>query len=111
MDEPSAMAFASVHGRNEKPRVNMSESDRTPGYRNRSQVPPIASRDSKIANDLPGHSRRRWQAAPTPESPAPMIRTSTCSADIAYLVSRAPGADHIRAYTPIGSNDRIPRLG
>ncbi len=31
MDGPSAMAFPSFHGRKEKPRVYMSESERMPG--------------------------------------------------------------------------------
>src|SRR5918992_6305459 len=57
----------------------MSESERTPGYRNRSQVPPIEPRASRIAYDLPGRSVSRWQPAPTPERPAPTIRTSRCS--------------------------------
>src|SRR3954453_17772090 len=35
---------------------------------------------STIANDLSGHFCVRWQAAPMPDSPAPTIRTSTCSA-------------------------------
>src|SRR5881398_734476 len=35
---------------------------------------------STIANDLSGHFWVRWQAAPMPDSPAPTIRTSTCSA-------------------------------
>src|SRR3954453_12820828 len=34
---------------------------------------------STIANDLSGHFCVRWQAAPIPDSPAPTIRTSTCS--------------------------------
>ena len=33
----------------------MSESERMPGYRNRSHVPPDASRDSRIAYVLPLH--------------------------------------------------------
>ena len=36
-------------GRQRKPNVNMSESERMPGYRNRSQVPPLASRASSTA--------------------------------------------------------------
>src|SRR3954467_317171 len=55
----------------------MSESERMPGYRNRSQVPPMASRASRIAKDLSGHSIVRWQPAPMPDSPAPTTRTST----------------------------------
>ena len=39
----------------------MSESERMPGYRNRSQVPPIASRASRIVKLLPG--QRRAQVA------------------------------------------------
>ena len=34
----------------------MSESERRPGYLNRSHVPPMASRASKIANDAHGQS-------------------------------------------------------
>jgi hypothetical protein len=49
MEAPSAMDVEPFHGRKAYPRVNMSESDRMPGYRNRSQVPPIALRDSRIA--------------------------------------------------------------
>ena len=49
IDGPSAMAFSDVHGLNRKPRVNMSESERMPGYLNRSQVPPRLSRRSRIA--------------------------------------------------------------
>ena len=48
IDGPSAMAFSEVHGLKRKPRVNMSESDRMPGYLNRSQVPPRFSRRSRI---------------------------------------------------------------
>src|SRR4051812_3040028 len=57
----------------------MSESERIPGYRNRSHVPPIASRASRIANDLSGQFMRRWQPAPIPDRPPPTTRTSTCS--------------------------------
>src|ERR1039458_1477034 len=45
---PSAIALASAHGLNAYPRVYMSESDRMPGYLNRSQVPPMQSRASRI---------------------------------------------------------------
>src|SRR3954470_12010817 len=57
----------------------MSESERTPGYRNKSHVPPIAPRPSRITKLFSGHFRRRWHAAPIPESPAPTTSTSTCS--------------------------------
>src|SRR5688572_15870342 len=57
----------------------MSESERMPGYLKRSQVPPLAARLSGIATLLPGRRVRSWHAAPMPESPAPTIRTSTCS--------------------------------
>src|SRR6478735_4752977 len=57
----------------------MSESERMPGYLNRSQVPPLASRPSRTATTLPGWWAVTWQAAPMPDRPAPMIRTSTCS--------------------------------
>ncbi len=48
MSGPSAIAFSEVHGLKRKPRVNMSESERIPGYLNRSQVPPRLSRRSRI---------------------------------------------------------------
>src|SRR5450432_3299211 len=57
----------------------MSESDRTPGNRNRSQVPPLEPRASRMAYVVPGASVCRWQAAPIPDRPAPTIITSTCS--------------------------------
>src|SRR5437588_9539130 len=38
-----------------------------------------------MANDVPGAWRRRWQAAPMPDSPAPTIRTSWCSGVIVFL--------------------------
>src|SRR5215213_7037590 len=57
----------------------MSESERMPGYRNRSHVPPIAWRPSSMTKLFVGHSIFRWQAPPTPDSPAPTIMTSTCS--------------------------------
>src|SRR4051794_39737433 len=65
----------------------MSESERMPGYRNRSQVPPIASRPSRIAYDRPADSISRWHAAPIPDSPAPTMSTSTCSGSISAEVS------------------------
>ena len=40
MEEPDAMTFSSFQGRNENPIVCMSESERIPGYLNRSHVPP-----------------------------------------------------------------------
>src|SRR4051794_22566816 len=57
----------------------MSESERMPGKRNRSHVPPLEPRASRIVKVLPGQRCRSRQAAPIPESPAPTIRTSTCS--------------------------------
>src|ERR1044072_7706037 len=47
----------------------------------------MASRASRMATLRPGHSRRRWQAAPTPERPAPTISTSTCST-VSFMRSR-----------------------
>ena len=55
MTGPSAIALAAVHGRNEYPSVCMSESERMPGYRNRSHVPPRRGRPSKIAYRLFRH--------------------------------------------------------
>src|SRR5215813_878274 len=54
----------------------MSLSDRMPGYRNKSQVPPMASRPSSTAKVLPEQRRFKWTAAPIPEIPAPTIITS-----------------------------------
>ena len=34
----------------------MSESDRMPGYRKRSQVPPMSARASRMAKEAQGHS-------------------------------------------------------
>src|ERR1700759_1807742 len=82
MSPPGAMAWGLVHGRNGKPRVYMSESDRTPGNRNRSQVPPLAPRASRMAYEAPGASVCRWQAAPMPDRPAPTMSTSVCSAAV-----------------------------
>src|SRR3954464_5181740 len=42
----------------------------------------MASRASRTATLLPGHSCARRQAAPTPERPAPTTRTSTCSTPV-----------------------------
>src|SRR3954462_15477252 len=48
----------------------------------------MASRPSSTTTDLSGHSRRSWHAAPTPDSPAPTIKTSTvstgCDIDAAF---------------------------
>src|SRR5690348_12351627 len=64
----------------------MSLSDRIPGYRNKSQVPPNRSRRSKIVYDKCG--LRSWMryAASIPEIPAPMITTSLYSSAIANLL-------------------------
>src|SRR5439155_9913881 len=53
-----------------------------PGYRNKSQVPPIEPRASRMAKVLPGHLSCTWYPAPIPDRPAPTISTSTCSRDI-----------------------------
>jgi hypothetical protein len=55
IDGPSAIDFSCVHGLNENPRVCMSLSERTPGYRKRSHVPPMSLRPSRIANVRSGH--------------------------------------------------------
>src|SRR3954451_19870132 len=57
----------------------MSESERTPGKRNRSHVPPTAPRASSTRTVLPGRSRDNRHPAPTPASPAPTTSTSTRS--------------------------------
>ena len=45
----SAIAVSERHGLNSYPNVCRSESDRTPGKRNKSQVPPDAPRASRMA--------------------------------------------------------------
>ena len=77
IDGPSAIDLASVQGLKLNPRVCMSLSLRTPGYRKRSQVPPMSERPSRMVNVRSGHSVCRWYAAPMPEIPAPTISTST----------------------------------
>ncbi len=42
------------------PSVCMSLSERTPGYRNRSHVPPMSSRPSSTTKLRSGHSVVRW---------------------------------------------------
>ncbi len=48
MSSPSATPSSRVHGSHGKLSVKMLLSLRTPGYRNRSQVPPIWSRRSRM---------------------------------------------------------------
>src|ERR1700710_2461832 len=79
IDGPSAMAFSDVHGLNRNPSVNMSESERMPGYLNKSQVSPMLLRRSRTAYVLVGQRTCRCQGALIPEMPAPMMRTSRCS--------------------------------
>ena len=71
IDAPSTIALSPVHGLNAYANVCTSESERTPGKRNRSHVPPIASRASRIAYVRPGCRAWRWHAAPMPDTPAP----------------------------------------
>ncbi len=83
IDGPSASTFSSRHGRNLYPKVSMSKSQRIPGYRNKSQVPPIRARRSSTATVLSGNWAVSWQAVPIPDRPAPMIKTSKCCAVMA----------------------------
>src|SRR3954451_15693664 len=78
MDGPSAMVRLLLQGRKLNPSVYMSESERTPGKRNRSQVPPSVCRSSRMAKLLVGRWAFTKQTAPMPESPAPTRSTSTC---------------------------------
>src|SRR3954453_10306906 len=78
MDGPSAMVRLLLQGRKLNPSVYMSESERMPGKRNRSQVPPSVCRSSRMAKLLVGRWAFTKQAAPMPESPAPTMSTSTC---------------------------------
>src|SRR5215470_4102689 len=70
----------------------MSLSDRTPGYRNKSQVPPMASRPSSTEKLLPGQRICRWTAAPIPEIPAPTMITSKDSIFQRPYIKQSP--DH-----------------
>src|ERR1700740_1430123 len=79
MSVPLASVTSEAHGRHLNAKVNMSESERMPGYLNRSHVPPRSSRASRTATDLVGWSRSTLEAASMPDRPAPMMRTSTCS--------------------------------
>ena len=74
------MDFSASHGLKSYPSVCMSLSDRMPGYRNKSQVPPIAPRRSKTAKVRSGQSRCKRTAAPMPDKPAPIMITSNNSA-------------------------------
>ena len=74
------MDFSASHGLKSYPSVCMSLSERMPGYRNKSQVPPIAPRRSKTAKVRSGQSRCKRTAAPMPDKPAPIMITSNDSA-------------------------------
>src|SRR5688572_19220421 len=50
-----------------------------PGYLWVSQVPPKLSCDSSTTKLFSGLCLVRWESPPTPEMPAPTIRTSKCS--------------------------------
>ena len=90
IDGPSAMDFSAFQGLKEKPRVCISLSERIPGYLNRSQVPPMLSRRSKIPTLFCGHARLKCTAALIPEIPAPTTTTSKCSTDLpAFMLNRA----------------------
>ena len=54
----------------------MSESERIPGYLNRSQVPPRFFLLSRTKYFLLGKAVEKWQATPTPDNPAPIITKS-----------------------------------
>src|SRR6188768_3835060 len=84
----------------------MSLSERTPGYRNRSQVPPMSARPSRIAYVRPGQLAWRWYPAPIPEMPAPTTITSKCSTRPVYY-----DAPHGRPTAPIDARreDDSPR--
>src|SRR5688500_2944630 len=88
----------------------MSESERMPGYRKRSQVPPIASRDSRIAYDLSGHSAVRWQAAPMPERPAPTMSTSVCSVGMVGDYQHSVDKLDVMSVTPATRGRRAQRV-
>src|SRR3954467_5406843 len=57
----------------------------------------MESRASSTTIDLLGHSWRSWHAAPTPDRPAPTIRTSTVSAadDICCCLSSPSWYDSV----------------
>src|SRR6476646_7396762 len=78
-----------------------------PGNRNRSHVPPIASRPSRIANVCPGRRARRCAAPPMPEIPAPTIRTSKSGGEPSILWScpcshrKRPRINSVTVGTPL----------
>src|SRR5699024_3901781 len=83
MAAASAKDSFPTQGRSPQPKVVISESERMPGYLNKSQVPPMAARFSTRATrpfftDFDSSlSRLRWEAMSIPEIPAPMINTSS----------------------------------
>src|SRR3954462_14277799 len=76
MSSAAAIDRHDFHGLKPNPNVKRSESERMPGKRNRSHVPPIASRPSRIAKLRLGARAVRGRAAPMPEMPPPTMRTS-----------------------------------
>src|SRR5690606_9505640 len=88
MDAPSASTLSFFQGLKLKPKVDISESERIPGYLNRSQVPPILSRRSMMSKERCGQCLERCAARPIPEIPAPTIRISTCFSMLFFLPKR-----------------------
>ena len=58
------------------PNVNMSESERMPGYLKKSQVPPMLLLRSRMRKDAQGECFCRWYATSIPLMPAPSSRQS-----------------------------------
>ena len=79
MASPDASVSGDDHGLNAYAYVWTSESERMPGKRNRSHVPPIASRASSTVKVTSGSASCRCTAVPMPEIPAPTTTTSTHS--------------------------------
>ena len=73
IDGPSAIDFSAVHGLKPKPSVCMSLSERTPGYLNRSHVPPMS--DAALEDDVGAGRAEGLQVIPGADA-------------------RDPGADH-----------------
>src|ERR1700678_2885138 len=68
----------------------------------------MVSRASKMAYEAQGASFSRWQAAPTPERPAPTIRTSTCST--VTCLSGGRGGEFVDQRSVVAEEGRPPLL-
>src|SRR4029450_11856851 len=70
----------------------------------------MASRASRTTYVFPGQFAARWQAVPMPDSPAPTIRTSTCSRSTAggSMACRGPATNGELAQRVVEEADDAP---